>query len=196
MSATPRFEWFKDKAGKFRFRLVAPNGEIIATSEAYSTKEACVKGIESVKKNAPIAKVVAIEEVLKRLDENVSSLRRDVQAVGIKVNGTANMIKKLSQEVATKEDVEEAKRLVLQNREVFIEKLNRNKGELKKALDKQTEGKINEGEKNALWDILEKLSTAGGAVQFAEYVKRLIDFLNEKKIPQIALPILIKIIFG
>ena len=57
-----KFEWFKDKAGKFRFRLVAANGEIIAASEAYSSKDACVNGIESVKKNAPIAKIVEIPE--------------------------------------------------------------------------------------------------------------------------------------
>ncbi len=56
--AEPKFEWFKDKAGKFRFRLKAANGEIIATSEAYESKDACTNGIESVKKNAPIAKVV------------------------------------------------------------------------------------------------------------------------------------------
>ena len=54
----PKFEWFKDKAGKFRFRLLAANGEIIATSEGYSSKDGCVNGIESVKKNAPIAKIV------------------------------------------------------------------------------------------------------------------------------------------
>jgi uncharacterized protein YegP (UPF0339 family) len=54
----PKFEWFKDKAGKFRFRLLAANGEIIAASEGYSSKEACANGIESVKKNAPIAKIV------------------------------------------------------------------------------------------------------------------------------------------
>ena len=54
----PRFEWYKDKAGKFRFRLQAANNEIIAVSEGYETKEACVHGIESVKKNAPIAKIV------------------------------------------------------------------------------------------------------------------------------------------
>ena len=52
------FEWYKDKVGKFRFRLKAANGEIIATSEAYTTKDGCVGGIESVKKNAPVAKVV------------------------------------------------------------------------------------------------------------------------------------------
>jgi uncharacterized protein YegP (UPF0339 family) len=58
----PKFEWYKDKAGKFRFRLLAANGEKIAASEAYSSKEACVNGIESVKKNAPIAKIVEAKE--------------------------------------------------------------------------------------------------------------------------------------
>jgi uncharacterized protein YegP (UPF0339 family) len=58
----PKFEWYKDKAGKFRFRLVAANGEKIASSEAYNSKEGCVNGIESVKKNAPIAKIVEAKE--------------------------------------------------------------------------------------------------------------------------------------
>ena len=48
----------KDKAGEYRFNLKAANGEIIATSEGYSSKEACKNGIESVKKNAPIAEIV------------------------------------------------------------------------------------------------------------------------------------------
>lgn len=39
------------------FNLKAGNGEIIATSEIYSSKDACLNGIESVKKNAPIAKI-------------------------------------------------------------------------------------------------------------------------------------------
>lgn len=57
-----KFEWFKDKAGKFRFRLVAPNGQTIAVSEAYESKDACVGGIESVKKNAPSAKIVEAKQ--------------------------------------------------------------------------------------------------------------------------------------
>jgi uncharacterized protein YegP (UPF0339 family) len=57
----PVFEWYKDKKGKFRFRLKAANGEIIATSEAYSSKDGCASGIESVKKSAPIAKVVEVK---------------------------------------------------------------------------------------------------------------------------------------
>ena len=61
MLPEPKFEWFKDKAGKFRFRLVAANGEKIATSEAYTSKDACVNGIESVKKNAPIARIFEVK---------------------------------------------------------------------------------------------------------------------------------------
>lgn len=58
----PVFEWYVDKAGKYRFKLKAANGEIIATSEGYASKAGCVNGIESVKKNAPIAKVVEAKE--------------------------------------------------------------------------------------------------------------------------------------
>ena len=39
------------------FNLKSGNGEIIATGEIYSSKDACLNGIESVKKNAPVAKI-------------------------------------------------------------------------------------------------------------------------------------------
>jgi len=48
------------RKGEFRWRLVAPNGQTIATSEGYSSKESAKKGIESVKKNAPGAAVVEV----------------------------------------------------------------------------------------------------------------------------------------
>ena len=54
----PKFEMYVDKAGEFRFRLKARNGEIIATSEGYKAKASCENGIESVRKNAPEAEVV------------------------------------------------------------------------------------------------------------------------------------------
>lgn len=40
-----------------KFDLKAANGQVIATSEVYSSLDACKKGIESVRKNAPIAAV-------------------------------------------------------------------------------------------------------------------------------------------
>ncbi|MGD9939834.1 MAG: YegP family protein [Clostridia bacterium] len=57
-----KFEYFSDKNGKFRFRLKAGNGQIIATSEAYNSKDACMNGIESVKNNAPTAAIVEVEK--------------------------------------------------------------------------------------------------------------------------------------
>jgi len=48
-----KFEIYKDKAGEFRFRLKASNGQNILASEGYKARSSCVNGIESVKKNAP-----------------------------------------------------------------------------------------------------------------------------------------------
>lgn len=46
-----KFECYKDKAGEFRFRLKAGNGNTILASEGYKSKSGCANGIESVKKN-------------------------------------------------------------------------------------------------------------------------------------------------
>ena len=54
----PKFEVYTDKAGEFRFRLKATNGQIIAVSEGYKAIASCLNGIESVKKNAVDAEVV------------------------------------------------------------------------------------------------------------------------------------------
>ena len=57
----PKFEVYTDKAGEFRFRLKARNGEIIATGEGYKAKASCLNGIESIRKNAPDAETVKAE---------------------------------------------------------------------------------------------------------------------------------------
>ncbi|MCL2245207.1 MAG: YegP family protein [Treponema sp.] len=53
-----KFVVYYDKAKKFRFRLLASNGEIIASGEAYESKASCLNGIKSIQKNAPIAPIV------------------------------------------------------------------------------------------------------------------------------------------
>jgi uncharacterized protein YegP (UPF0339 family) len=53
-----KFEMYRDKVGKYRFRLKAANGEIIAVGEAYNSKSAAMNGIESIKRSAPDAQVV------------------------------------------------------------------------------------------------------------------------------------------
>lgn len=54
----PKFEVYTDKAGEFRFRLKARNGEIIAVGEGYKAKASCLNGIDSIRRNAPEAPVV------------------------------------------------------------------------------------------------------------------------------------------
>lgn len=49
-----KFECYKDKAGEYRFRLKAGNGETILSSEGYKAKASCKNGIESVRKNSQI----------------------------------------------------------------------------------------------------------------------------------------------
>jgi uncharacterized protein YegP (UPF0339 family) len=53
----PRFELYRDKADKFRFRLRSRNGKTIAVSGSYVTKTGCRDGIESVRANAPAGEV-------------------------------------------------------------------------------------------------------------------------------------------
>ena len=52
-----RFEVYQDKTGEYRFRLKAGNGQVVASGQAYTTKKACLNGIESIRKNAPDAPV-------------------------------------------------------------------------------------------------------------------------------------------
>jgi uncharacterized protein YegP (UPF0339 family) len=52
-----KFVLKKGSTGKFRFNLVTTNGQVIATSEAYESKASVIKGIESVKRNAPNAEI-------------------------------------------------------------------------------------------------------------------------------------------
>ncbi|MET1259552.1 MAG: YegP family protein [Flavobacteriaceae bacterium] len=47
-----KFEVKTDNAGEYRFNLKAGNGQVILSSEGYTTKSACENGIESVRKNS------------------------------------------------------------------------------------------------------------------------------------------------
>lgn len=47
-----KYELYTDAGGKYRFRLKAANGQIIASSEAYESKTSAQHGIASVKANA------------------------------------------------------------------------------------------------------------------------------------------------
>ncbi len=50
------------KNGEFQFNLKATNGQVILSSEGYNSKAACLNGVESVKKNAPVEARYEIKE--------------------------------------------------------------------------------------------------------------------------------------
>lgn len=57
----PKFEIYLDKAGEYRFRLKATNGQIIAVSEGYKAHAGCLNGIDSIKRNVPDAPIEKVE---------------------------------------------------------------------------------------------------------------------------------------
>jgi len=83
-----KFTIFKDKKGEFRFRLLAANGEIIATGESYPDKAAAKKGIASIVKNAPGA------EIEDTTVEVAAPKKAAVKAAAAKVKATAKTTEK------------------------------------------------------------------------------------------------------
>lgn len=57
-----RFEKKTAANGKFHFSLKSTNGQVIGTSQMYTTEDSRDNGIESVQKNAPAAEVVEVDE--------------------------------------------------------------------------------------------------------------------------------------
>ena len=54
------FEVYEDAGGEYRFRLKAANGQTIAVSEGYTTKTACLNGVESVQRSSVGAEIKEI----------------------------------------------------------------------------------------------------------------------------------------
>lgn len=80
-----KFELYKDKAGEFRFRLKAGNGQTILASEGYKTKASARNGIESVKKNS------ADDNRFKRADTKNGKTMFNLTATNGQVVGTSEV---------------------------------------------------------------------------------------------------------
>ncbi len=52
-----KFELYEDKTGKTRFNFVAPNGQVMFSSQGYEQRSSAKKTIDSIKMNAPDAEV-------------------------------------------------------------------------------------------------------------------------------------------
>ena len=82
-----KFELFKDKAGEFRFRLKAGNGQIILASEGYKQKASARNGIESVRKNS------ADDSRFDRKETKAGNFRFNLLAGNKQVIGTSESYK-------------------------------------------------------------------------------------------------------
>ena len=78
-----KFELYQDKAGEYRFRLKAGNGEIILVSEGYKQKASAENGIESVRKNSPT------DERYERKDTSSGKPMFNLKATNGQVIGTS-----------------------------------------------------------------------------------------------------------
>ena len=56
----PRFQIYQDSAGYYRWRLIAGNGEIVAGSEGYSSKQNAIRSAYRIKELAPTASVTEV----------------------------------------------------------------------------------------------------------------------------------------
>lgn len=57
-----KFEIYEDKSGKFRFRLKAANGQVVAQGQGYETRKAAVAGTEAVQRAAVGATLVDVTD--------------------------------------------------------------------------------------------------------------------------------------
>ncbi len=78
-----KFELYEDKAGEYRFRLKAGNGQIILASEGYKQKASAKNGIESVRSNAPL------DERYERKDTKSGAPMFNLKAANGQVIGTS-----------------------------------------------------------------------------------------------------------
>ena len=82
-----KFELYNDKSGEFRFRLKAPNGQIILSSQGYKNKSGCLKGIESVRSNS------TIDERFSKTETKAGKYAFNLLAANKQVIGTSQQYK-------------------------------------------------------------------------------------------------------
>ncbi len=80
-----KFETYKDKAGEFRFRLTAGNGQTILSSEGYKAIASCKNGIESVRKNSQN------DGMFERLESKTGQFHFNLKSVNGQVIGSSQM---------------------------------------------------------------------------------------------------------
>jgi uncharacterized protein YegP (UPF0339 family) len=89
----PKYSLFVDADLKFRFNLIASNGQIISSSEAYNSKQGCKKGIEAVKNSCGAhVEDLTINQIVDKTKEKIENQCRDVEVTGIAMVEPPNVV--------------------------------------------------------------------------------------------------------
>lgn len=109
-----RFQLYKDVAGKFRFRLRAPNNKIVAVGEAYETKDGCINGVHAIKKYCD----ADIEDLTtdKIREEEPASKASEEMAIGKITDETTLILEKPSSKVQEGSAVSFTGKLISRNK--------------------------------------------------------------------------------
>jgi len=121
---------------------------------------------------------------------------QELELLRRRIGEIKDMIQKLSKEVATKKDLEKTEKMLVKNQEKLQTMLTENLADLKKTLGKDIEKKIGKKKAERFWKLLEKVATISDIIDFAKHVRDLLVFLHEQNIIQLALPFILKMIFG
>ncbi len=154
--SNPKFQVYRDTAGEFRFRLSARNGEVIADSQGYETKEACLNAIEVVGKSceAEIEDLTGSKELTETTDTNNLPDSKKQEAVA----QTTNEKTETSQIISTTE----SKVNTLDNENEILEELKK----IRISLEKAPPPVPPKGFVNEFKDFLSKYKIFGLAVAF------------------------------
>jgi uncharacterized protein YegP (UPF0339 family) len=93
--SNPKYEVFTDVASKFRFNLKAANGEIIAASEAYETKQGVMNGIEAVQKSCDAEIEDLTVEQVAREEQEIEGIEEVCKEPAPGVNNTVLLLDSL-----------------------------------------------------------------------------------------------------
>ncbi len=99
--AKTKFEIYKDKQGNFRWRLLAQNGESVATGgEGYSEKRSVMNAVKKLKDWANTEEIIDLEKI--KEDAEKAKLKAKAEAEKMKTKAAAEKAKAAVKKVATK----------------------------------------------------------------------------------------------
>jgi uncharacterized protein YegP (UPF0339 family)/large-conductance mechanosensitive channel len=118
--SNPKFQVYKDNAGKFRFHLFARNGEIIAdSSEGYETKDACFNGIDVVGQSDD----AQIKDLTESEESTVAKTQDTAPAMTLETNALQSIEKSKTEGIIAGQSVNFGNKDLIQSEKTITEKM-------------------------------------------------------------------------